>query len=252
MMKTIVAVGWISLLGLWPSMAFAYTPHGWLWGDPFRAPQPTQKNQEQTLPFDALNPDEQVAVLRSYTLQAIHQMDIDPTPEHAKIAAEWLQFWSGKASSVMQSYRQMLLENPELDYHLAHPTEQAALSISKKLTDEKERAAIESLSQRYGIFYFYQGADPYEKALSPIIQQFSDKYHVSVIPISVDGISDDTFPNGRVDKGQAKKLHITHFPALMLINPQTEEVKPLHYGFITSDALASQFYQVATNFKGAS
>ena len=234
------------------SDVMAYSPHGWLWGDSLRAQDPIKKETTPSLSLDDLTPDEQVAVLRAYTLQAIHQMDIDPTPEHAKLAAEWLQFWSGKATDVMQSYRQMLLENPDLDYHLAHPTESAALAITKTQEEKKQRAAIDSLSQRYGIFYFYQGSDPYEKALSPIIQQFSDKYQVSVIPISVDGLSDDTFSNSRLDSGQAKKLKITHFPAIVLVDPKTEQSQPLHYGFITMDALANQFYLVATHFKGAS
>lgn len=239
----------VCVLSCWISLsAYAYEPQGWLWHDmPIRQEIP---KKEKDVYFEQLNADEQVAVLRAYTLSAIHAMDIDPTPEHAKMAAEWLQFWSGKATHVMQSYRQMLLENPDLDYHLTHPTESAALSIRKKIEASQQQAAIESLSQRYGIFYFYEGHDPYEKALSPIIQHFSERYHVSVVPISVDGVFDDQFANSRADNGQAAALQVTHFPAIILVNPQTHESKPLHYGFISEEALANQFYQVATNFKG--
>ena len=233
--------------------AAAFEPHGWFWGEdvvvPVESKAPEVK-KEAPPTFDQLSADEQVALLRETTLNAIHTMDLNPTPQNAKIVAQWLNFWSDKASDVTNAYREMLVENPDLDYHLAHPTESAALSVTKKLEAEKNKAAIESLSAQYGIFYFYEGKSPYEKSLSPVINHFAESYHVRVIPISVDGVSDDQFSDSRLDSGQAARLQVTHFPAIILVNPQTGESRPLHYGFITEEALAKQFYYVATNFKG--
>ena len=233
--------------------AFAFEPHGWFWGEdvvvPVESKTPDVK-KEAPFTFDQLSADEQVALLHEATMTALHTLDLNPTPENARIAAEWNKFWSDKATDVKNAYREMLVENPDLDYHLAHPTESAALSVTKKLEAEKNKAAIESLSAQYGIFYFYEGKSPYEKSLSPVINHFAESYHVRVIPISVDGVSDDQFSDSRLDSGQAARLHVTHFPAIILVNPQTGESRPLHYGFITIDALAKQFYYVATNFKG--
>ncbi len=232
---------------IFPLVSLAYVPRGWLWHDETMV-EPQKKSPEKPLDFNALSATDQVEALKAVTMEAIHAWDLEPTTENAKKAAEWIDYWSNQASSVASSYRAMLIQNPELDYHLTHPTESAALSITKQLETTKTESAIRALSERFGVFYFYQGNDPYEKAMSPAIQHFSDKYGVSIVPISVDGVVDENFANSRIDNGQAAHLNVTHFPALMLVDPITGKAQPLHYGFITEDALAEQFYFVASHF----
>lgn len=236
------------ILFIYPLASLAYVPHGWLWQDEIIVEPQQKEPPNKSLDFNALSASDQVAVLKAVTMEALHAWDLEPTPENAKKAAEWIDYWSTQASNVASSYRTMLIQNPELDYHLTHPTESAALSITKQLEASKTETAIRALSERFGVFYFYQGNDPYEKAMSPAIQHFSDKYGVSIVPISVDGVVDENFVNGRIDNGQAARLNVTHFPALMLVDPATGEAQPLHYGFITEDALAEQFYFVASHF----
>ncbi|MGK6294540.1 conjugal transfer protein TraF [Klebsiella pneumoniae] len=53
----------------------------------------------------------------------------------------------------------------------------------------------------------------------------------------------------KTDQGQAEQLGVKFFPAMMLVNPKSGQVKPLSYGFISQDDLAKQFLYVSSDFK---
>ncbi|EFS8283617.1 conjugal transfer protein TraF [Salmonella enterica subsp. enterica serovar Typhimurium] len=53
----------------------------------------------------------------------------------------------------------------------------------------------------------------------------------------------------RPDQGQAQRLGVKYFPAMMLVDPKQGSVRPLSYGFITQDDLAKQFLNVSEDFK---
>ena len=59
-----------------------------------------------------------------------------------------------------------------------------------------------------------------------------------------------TLINSRVNQGQANRLGVRYFPALLLVNPQSQHVSPIAYGLTTQDVLMERIKQVATQFKG--
>ncbi|HGV4574421.1 TPA: conjugal transfer protein TraF, partial [Escherichia coli] len=44
-------------------------------------------------------------------------------------------------------------------------------------------------------------------------------------------------------------MGVSQFPALMLVEPGSEQYQPLAWGFMTQDDLARRFLDVATDFK---
>ncbi|WP_410401192.1 conjugal transfer protein TraF [Escherichia coli] len=50
-------------------------------------------------------------------------------------------------------------------------------------------------------------------------------------------------------RGQAQRLGVKYFPAMMLVDPKQGSVRPLSYGFISQDYLAKQFLNVSEDFK---
>lgn len=69
-----------------------------------------------------------------------------------------------------------------------------------------------------------------------VIKNFRETYGLSVIPVSVDGVINPMLPDSRTDQA-AEQLGVKFFPAMMLVNPKSGEVKPLSYGFISQDDL---------------
>nr|MDN1582941.1 type-F conjugative transfer system pilin assembly protein TraF [Escherichia coli] len=96
---------------------------------------------------------------------------------------------------------------------------------------------------------FYRGQDPIDGQLAQVINGFRDTYGLSVIPVSVDGVINPLLPDSRTDQGQAQRLGVKYFPAMMLVDPKQGSVRPLSYGFISQDYLAKQFLNVSEDFK---
>lgn len=106
-----------------------------------------------------------------------------------------------------------------------------------------------TLAQHYGVMFFYRGREAIDGQLVQVIKNFRETYGLSVIPVSVDGIINPMLPDSRTDQGQAEQLGVKFFPAMMLVNPKSGQVKPLSYGFISQDDLAKQFLYVSSDFK---
>ncbi|MCQ6628929.1 conjugal transfer protein TraF [Escherichia coli] len=97
--------------------------------------------------------------------------------------------------------------------------------------------------------FFTGGQDPIDGQLAQVINGFRDTYGLSVIPVSVDGVINPLLPDSRTDQGQAQRLGVKYFPAMMLVDPKQGSVRPLSYGFISQDDLAKQFLNVSEDFK---
>lgn len=113
----------------------------------------------------------------------------------------------------------------------------------------QQRQAIAKLAEHYGIMFFYRGQDPIDGQLAQVINGFRDTYGLSVIPVSVDGVINPLLPDSRTDQGQAQRLGVKYFPAMMLVDPKQGSIRPLSYGFISQDDLAKQFLNVSEDFK---
>ncbi|UMB67332.1 type-F conjugative transfer system pilin assembly protein TraF (plasmid) [Citrobacter freundii] len=157
-------------------------------------------------------------------------------------------YWTQQAGLFSMSAKKAMLEHPELDYNLQHSHYNGTVRNQLAADFADQRRAIETLAQHYGVMFFYRGQDPIDGQLVQVIKNFRETYHLSVIPVSVDGIVNPLLPDTRMDGGQASRLGIRYFPALMLADPKSGAVKPVSYGFISQDDLAKQFLNVSTDF----
>jgi conjugal transfer pilus assembly protein TraF len=123
-----------------------------------------------------------------------------------------------------------------------------------KITDEvrktRRQNILSSLATSHGLLFFYRGKSPYDRKQIPIISDFCKHYGLPLIPVSVDGVISSNLTHSRIDKGQANRLGVRYFPALLLVNPQTQSIAPVAYGLTTQDVLAERLVQVSTQFKG--
>ncbi|PSU37275.1 type-F conjugative transfer system pilin assembly protein TraF, partial [Photobacterium frigidiphilum] len=77
------------------------------------------------------------------------------------------------------------------------------------------------------------------------VQQFADTHGIEVLGISLDGKQLASIHQNR-DNGN--HIQVPFSPALVLVNPNTQEMKPLAYGFIAQEDLLGRFLNVATDF----
>ncbi|HCB0836879.1 TPA: type-F conjugative transfer system pilin assembly protein TraF, partial [Klebsiella pneumoniae] len=147
------------------------------------------------------------------------------------------------------SAKKAMLENPELDYNLQYSHYNGTVKNQLAADYAEQRQAISTLAQHYGVMFFYRGREAIDGQLVQVIKNFRETYGLSVIPVSVDGVINPMLPDSRTDQGQAEQLGVKFFPAMMLVNPKSGQVKPLSYGFISQDDLAKQFLYVSSDFK---
>ena len=191
----------------------------------------------------------QMALLRQALQEAKAKAILYPTVENMRSYLILQNFVTNQASLFTQVWKRTLLEYPDLDYSILHPIQNSAQHVMYAETSKKEDEAIQSFAKQYGLFFFYRGNNSLDQALAPIIESFSRGNHISLIPVSMDGKTLAVFGSNQIDRGQAEKLGIKYFPALILVNPKNQKIQPLNYGFISDADLRRRFLQIATNFQ---
>lgn len=226
---------------------------GWHW---YNEPKPEKKRPPpppapapRVPDFSKLSAVEQSEVLKKLTSEAQARAILYPTAENTATFLRWQKFWTDRASAFSQSFAVAQLKYPDLDYNLEHPHYNSTAPLQQARDQAEQTDAIRDLSARYGLFYFYRGADPIDAQMAGVVADFARTRGIELIPVSVDGNVSPLVPESRQDTGQTKRMGISHFPALFLVEPKTRTYRPLAYGFMTQDDLAKRFLNVATGFK---
>ena len=228
------------------SEASYYQQHatGWHWyNDPVNVEDPENNNVSS-------DPIEQMNAVRATIQRALNKAVIEPTHDNVKAyisLQNQLMSQSGKFSNTWEG---ILLENPSLDYSLIHPTNNIARQVESDQENLKEEAAILALAKQSGLFFFYRSTCPYCQRFAPIVKNFAERYGVTVIPITTDGVSLPEFPNSFIDQGQKETFHVTVEPSLFAVNPYTHQAYPVSYGLISEADLKKRILDIATRFKG--
>ena len=222
---------------------------GWQWyNDPIKELSPEEKPVSQT-PAPSLDIMEKLAALQEQTKRARAEAILYPSVPNFVKYFKMQNYWTQQAGLFSMSAKKAMLEHPELDYNLQYSHYNGTVKNQLSADYAQQQQAIKEISQHYGVMFFYRGKDPIDGQLSQVIKNFRETYKLSVIPVSVDGVINPLLPDSRQNQGQAERLGIKYFPAMMLVDPRSGTVKPLSYGFISQDDLAKQFLNVSTDFK---
>lgn len=210
---------------------------GWHWYE-----DPVPEDEELDNPVTEMN------ALKATITQALDKAILHPTQENVKTYIELQNKVSHQSSAFSGIWQEVLLQSPELNYALVHPTNALGKQVDTNLEQAKEDKAIQTLAQKSGLFFFYHSSCPYCQRFAPIVKEFSDRYGLSIIPITTDGISLPEFPNSKINNGQAAKFQVKVEPALFAVNPYTHKAYPVGYGLMTEDELRKRILDIATHF----
>jgi conjugal transfer pilus assembly protein TraF len=242
-MNKLIAVFLLLMSGI----SFAANPPGYLW---YNLPKKEKvlKEKKAGVLFKNLSYQQKDAVLTYMTREAWHRAMQDLSVDSMKRYIVLQDYITNRATKTSRIFEKTMTHYPQYRYSTTHPNSALGIKISDSQREEAEKSAIDALSKTNGVFYFYRGQNTFDNRQAPIFSDFAKKHHLKVIPISVDGVINEDFPESRVDTGQAGKLNVTYFPAVILVNPKTAKTMPVSYGLVTQDMLARQFYLAATDF----
>lgn len=227
--------------------AFA-SPPGFLW---YNLPKQSTPLKKPGVPFSTLSYTDKDAVLKFYTMEALHKVRFTHRLEDERVFLALQDFWLREATIHGQLNQKALLYYPQYDFSVTHPTSAIGTRLNEELEYQKTIATVKKVARTQGLLFFYRGANPYDQKEIPIVQDFSKRYGFSLIPVSVDGHHADELPSSRVDHGQADALGVHYFPALILVNPKSGETTPLSYGLTTQDVIKQRLVAMTKALKGA-
>ncbi|WP_419421442.1 type-F conjugative transfer system pilin assembly protein TraF (plasmid) [Legionella sp. D16C41] len=225
-------------------------PTGFLWYNLEKEKKGIDKTKPSGIPFKRLSYTERDAVLRFYTMEALHKARYTKKVKDMRVFLSLQDYWLKESSRFKALFQQTMLENPQYDYAVTHPTSNLGAKITDEVRESQTVAIINRLSKSHGLLFFYRGKSPYDLKQIPIIADFCRRFKLSMIAVSVDGEVSAELMNSQIDRGQANQLGVRYFPALLLVNPRNSRVSPIAYGLTTQDVLMERIKQVANQFKG--
>jgi len=217
---------------------------GWHWyDDPVDEENITAENTIS-------DPTKQMNAVRATIQRALNKAVIEPTRDNVKAYINLQNQLMAQSGKFADAWKEILVENPSLDYSLIHPTNNIARQVESDQENLKEENAIHTLAKESGLFFFYHSTCPYCQRFAPIVKSFAERYGVTVIPITTDGVSLPEFPNSFIDQGQKETFHVTVEPSLFAVNPYSHQAYPVSYGLISEADLKKRILDIATRVKG--
>lgn len=237
-------------LSLTLSAYAAERPVGFLWYNLPKVQSSQKEARPQGKPFNQLSFTQRDAILHFYTMEALHKAHQTKKMEDMRRFLSLQNYWLAESSRFKALFQKTLLAYPQYDYTVTHPMSQAGIRLTEERRERLHLKRLKALRKTQGFLFFYRGKSAYDLRQIPILLDFCKTHRFSLITVSVDGVKADALPDTHLDKGQADRLGVRYFPALLLASPARGRAKPVAYGLFTQDMLLTRLNQVATDFNG--
>ncbi len=220
----------------------------WFYCDPEKA----REAEKTKLAAPTVPATKQLAAISEQLDELKAKAILDPTTENLTAYMHYQREQLDRASTFADVWGRAVWQNPDLDYTLERPIN--SLGKQTWMADRKAEKAstMKSLSQRYGVFYFYSSACSACRVFSPIIRSISDQYGLEVVAVSMDGGPNETFPRYAVNTGQYERMGLTgkQVPALVLFDTQTKQPIPIGYGLMAADDVMDRIFTLTRTEPG--
>jgi conjugal transfer pilus assembly protein TraF len=169
-----------------------------------------------------------------------------PTPIHIAEYIGYQRQQLDRASTFADQWQRTIWQTPNLDYTLQRPVSTLGKRTWSLVKADAQRQTLNSLAQRYGIFYFFSSDCAACEAFSPVLKSLSTAHGFPVMAVSMDGGSTPSFPNFVVDNGQYELMGLVgrNVPALVLFDSVTTRPIPIGYGVMAADEIEERIFQL--------
>lgn len=220
---------------------FGEHERGWHWYHDPSASKPEWK-LSQTSQSDPRVAMQQV---REAVERALDAAILEPTPAHIEHYMQLQKRVVDNAAHFSKVWQDVLYQTPSLDSTITNPTDALARETYLDVQKDEENQAILHLAKHSGLFFFYRSSCPYCQRFAPIVKRFSERYGLTVVPITTDGTSLPDFPQSQVDSGQSSLFQVQVEPALFTVDPYTHKAVPVSYGLVSEQELKARLLEIA-------
>lgn len=170
----------------------------------------------------------------------------DPTPENVELVAYLQRLATDRAERYSQVWTRVVQSNPALDETARSPISAIQQSAARAQMSVAKRQAMEKITQRAGLWYFYLSTCPYCAQQEPILERVQQQIGLSILPISLDGGPPPTWGDVPyvMNQGQAQELGVMVTPTLVLADTLTGELHNLAAGLRTNQEIESRLLEL--------
>lgn len=220
---------------------------GWAWYENDKERQ--RETESPKAPENVESATEILAKEKKQLEELLAEAMINPTNENAMKYMLAQRKWLEQAGKFSQSWGQVLLQNPEMDpTATTFATSQYGRQLQKAIAQDETENFIKAIAKEYGLFFFYEGNSKISNAFAMVVRAFVSKYNWKAMGIATDGIQLEEIENSRLDNGVAEKMNINVFPALIAVNPKTQEVFPIAFGLQSLSQMENNIMVQFNNF----
>lgn len=189
--------------------------------------------------------DEAVAALKKLKEDAERKRAlaiVKPTPENLKSYIVAQEALMDRASVFSDVWRRVIWANPELNYQLRNPSNNAAIQVHDAQRTLKENETLAGIVKEWGIFFIFRSDCPYCHRMAPTLKFLSEQYGIVVFPVSLDGGGLPEFPNPSRDNGMAASIGASVVPLMVLGNVKDHRLLPIGSGVLSAQEIVERIY----------
>lgn len=214
---------------------------GWHW---YNDPKASDDDEEEN------DPNIQMNAVHAAVQRALNNAVLHPTKENVRNYINLQNSIANQANQFNHSWQAVLLENPELNYSILHPTNNLAKQVEYDQKHLLEERTVHSLAKNYQLYFFYRSSCPYCQRFAPIVKDFATTYGFNILAITTDGIPLPEFPDSYADQGEAHIYQVTVEPTLFLVNPVTHQAIRIATGLYSESEIKKNIMAIVTHFEG--
>ncbi|MFG6371904.1 MAG: conjugal transfer protein TraF, partial [Turicimonas muris] len=194
--------------------------------------------------------------LREERERRLNTAVMNPTEENMKLYLEANHFVQEKSALFADQWRRVAWQNPEYDFSARNPAANFAQVDLKNERNKQKALDLGSLSNEWGLVYFFKDNCRFCHLQSPLIKKLSTDYGFEVIAVSLDGSVNEHFPESLPDNGigalLTKGQGIQQVPALFMVNREQTKSYLVSSGVVALEDILSRIALLGTKEPGAS
>lgn len=167
---------------------------------------------------------------------------LKPTPENLKTYIVAQEALMDRASVFSDVWRRVVWANPEINYQLRNPSNNAAIQVRDSQRNRREADTLAVLAKEWGLFFIFRSDCPYCHRLAPTLKLLSEQYGITVFPVSLDGGGLPDYPKPAKDNGMASALGVSVVPLVVLGNVKDRRLLPIGSGVLSAQEIVERIY----------
>jgi len=100
---------------------------------------------------------------------------LKPTPENLKSYIVAQEALMDRASVFSDVWRRVIWANPDLNYQLRNPSNNAAIQVRDSDRARKETQTLSAIAKEWGLFFIFRSDCPYCHRLAPTLKYLSER-----------------------------------------------------------------------------